>query len=254
VIEAAHAGPVLGATPDARWEIEYAHLKSGQQLVVITDGITEASGPGGRFGEERLHAELAGSGSPSLTVQGLEEALQGFAHGDLDDDAAILTIAPTPIGSGEGKGGHEALVECLFDAFNRRDTSGIVGICHDEMRFFPVTAAKMGRLEPYIGPDGLREYLGDIAGVWEELLITPARIKSDGERMLVRGRVYLRNRELGIRDMPAAWVWETRDDLLVRGEVFADPQEAGQRFAELTATQTPDPHVSPGKFQAVEHG
>ncbi|HEY5054399.1 MAG TPA: GAF domain-containing SpoIIE family protein phosphatase, partial [Solirubrobacterales bacterium] len=130
VSEAAHAGPVLGATPDARWEIEYAHLKPGQQLVVITDGITEASGPSGRFGEERLHAELAGSGSPSLTVQGLEEALQGFAHGDLDDDAAILTIAPTAIGSGEGEGRHEALVERLFDAFNRRDTPGLVGVCH----------------------------------------------------------------------------------------------------------------------------
>jgi len=30
VTEAAHAGPVLGATPDAGWEVEYAHLRPGQ--------------------------------------------------------------------------------------------------------------------------------------------------------------------------------------------------------------------------------
>jgi serine phosphatase RsbU (regulator of sigma subunit)/ketosteroid isomerase-like protein len=254
VIEAAHAGPVLGATPDARWEIEHVHLEPGQQLVVVTDGITEASGPDGRFGEQRLHAELAGAGSPSLTVQGLEEALHAFADGDLDDDAAILTIAPTPIRAGEGVGRHQALVERIFDAFNRRDTAGIVDVCHAEMQFFPVTAAKMGRSAPYIGPDGLREYMGDIAGVWEELLITPARIESEGERMLVRGRVYLRNRALGIRDMPAAWIWDTRDDLLVRGEVFADPPQAAQRFAELVAAEIPDAISPLDKFQALGHG
>jgi ketosteroid isomerase-like protein len=268
VTEVANAGPVLGATPDATWAIEQVPLQPGQQLVVITDGITEASGPSGRFGEQRLRAELSGATGPSLAVQRLEEALGSFADGAFDDDAAILAIAPTtlardgidskPGGSGlsslpreQGAGtrsGPEGLVERLFDGFNRRDTPAIVSACDEQMEFFPVTAAKMGRTKPYVGPDGLHEYLADVAQVWEELLITPARIERRGDRMLVRGRVYLRNRELGIRDMPAAWIWDVRDSRLVRGEVFADPDEAVERFAQMSTDEVPGQIVAPGKF------
>ncbi len=64
VSEAASVGPVLGAFPDASWEIEETVLRPGQQLVVVTDGIIEAAGADGRFGEERLHAELTSISSP----------------------------------------------------------------------------------------------------------------------------------------------------------------------------------------------
>lgn len=141
--------------------------------------------------------------------------------------------------------GHEELVERLFDAFNRRDMLGIAALCHEEMEFFPVTAAKMGRSAPYVGPGGLCEYLEDVSRVWEELLVTPARIERQGDRMLVRGRVYLRSREMGIRDMPAAWIWDVRGGRFVRGEVFADPEQAVQRFAQ-PPTEGPGPHLVPG--------
>jgi Stage II sporulation protein E (SpoIIE)/GAF domain len=95
VTETVAAGPVLGAFGDAMWTIERRVLTPGQQVVIVTDGITEASGPGGRFGEERLHAELAGAPSPVVAVQRLEGALHSFTEGRLDDDAAILALAPT---------------------------------------------------------------------------------------------------------------------------------------------------------------
>jgi len=95
VTEAAGAGPVLGAFADSDWTIERRQLAPGQQVVIVTDGITEATGPGGRFGEERLRAELAGAPSPVLAVQRLEGALHSFTEGRLDDDAAILALAPT---------------------------------------------------------------------------------------------------------------------------------------------------------------
>lgn len=96
VSEAASVGPVLGAFPDASWEIDEVLLDSGQQLVVVTDGITEAAGPGGRFGEQRLHAELVSVSSPALAVQKLEAALHAFTEGRFEDDAAILAVAPAP--------------------------------------------------------------------------------------------------------------------------------------------------------------
>jgi ketosteroid isomerase-like protein len=123
------------------------------------------------------------------------------------------------------------LVERLFDAFNRRDAATIAELCDERMEFFPVTAAAVGRKAPYVGPEGLHQYLGDIARIWEELLILPKQVEGDGNRLLVRGRVYLRSRKLGIRDMPAAWIWELEGGRFVRGEVFADPEQAASSFA-----------------------
>jgi ketosteroid isomerase-like protein len=130
----------------------------------------------------------------------------------------------------------KALVERLYGCFNRRDEAGITAICAEEMEFFPVvTAEAIGREAPYTGPAGLHEYMADVAQVWEELLITPAELELRGSTVLVRGRVYARSRELGIRDMPVAWIWEVRDGLFVRGEVFPDPEQAVMRFAAIPA-------------------
>ena len=49
-----------------------------------------------------------------------------------------------------------------------------------------------------------------MASVWEELLITPSEVEQRESALLVRGRVYLRSRALGIRDMPTAWIWDAR--------------------------------------------
>jgi serine phosphatase RsbU (regulator of sigma subunit) len=94
VTEIAEAGPVLGAFSDARWDLERAAVGPGQQLVAVTDGITEAGGATERFGEARLRAELAGSLSPANSVSKLEGALDLFTAGDLEDDAAALAVTP----------------------------------------------------------------------------------------------------------------------------------------------------------------
>jgi len=131
------------------------------------------------------------------------------------------------------------LVGRLFDGFNRRDAEEIEAICDEEMEFFPVvTAEAVGRDAPYTGPAGLHDYLDDVAKVWEELQITPSEVERRNETLLVRGRVYARSRELGIRDMPVAWIWEVRGDRFVRGEVFPDPEQAVERFC------APDPSLS----------
>jgi len=126
--------------------------------------------------------------------------------------------------------GYEALIGRLFNAFNQRDPEEIVALCSPQMEFLAVTGEEAGREVPYSGSEGLREYLADVERIWEALLITPSTIERRGERLLVCGRVYLRSREYGIRDMPAAWIWHLRDGLFVRGEVFADPARALAHF------------------------
>jgi ketosteroid isomerase-like protein len=138
--------------------------------------------------------------------------------------------------------GCRELVERLFDAFNRRDTEEIVVLCDEEMEFFAVTAEQVGRSDPYVGAEGLRAYLNDVATVWEELLITPKEVEQRGRSLLVRGRVYLRSRALGIRDMPAAWIWDLQGEQFVRGRVFVDPEEAIRAFSrEAEQEPRPDP-------------
>lgn len=96
VIEVAGTDPVLGAFPEAEWTIARCAIEYGEQLVIVTDGILEAQGREGRFGEERLRAELEGATNPALALQRLEGALHSFAEGPLDDDVAMLAIARSP--------------------------------------------------------------------------------------------------------------------------------------------------------------
>jgi serine phosphatase RsbU (regulator of sigma subunit) len=107
VQERSGAGPVLGAFADASWEVEHCSLQPGQQLVIVTDGITEAQGPEGRFGEERLHAELSGAGDPALIMRRLEAVFNSFTEGNHDDDVAILALA---------RHSDEALDHALFES------------------------------------------------------------------------------------------------------------------------------------------
>jgi serine phosphatase RsbU (regulator of sigma subunit)/ketosteroid isomerase-like protein len=230
VSEAAAAAPVLGAFRDVAWGIERIDVQVGQLLVVVTDGVTDAEGERERFGERRLHQQLAGLSSPALAVQKIEGALHEFGAGSNDDDAAILAIAPTaPVEAASLE--DRELVERLFEGFNLRDAEEIIAVCDENMGFFPVgTAEAVGRAAPYIGPEGLHDYLDDVERAWEELVISVGTVERRGSSLLVRGRAYVRSRELGIRDMPMAWIWEVADRRFVRGEVFPDPEQARARL------------------------
>jgi len=232
VTEACRPAPVLGAFPDETWTMEATSVGRDQQLVVVTDGVTDSGGGEGRFGEERLRAVLAGIKGPALAAQQIEGALHEFTGGELDDDAAIIAIAPASADEAPAPEPEVELVERLYAAFNRRDSEEIVALCDQGMEFFPIgTAEQIGREAPYTGPDGLHEYLLDVDSAWDELLINPKVVENHGGSLLVRGRVYARSRQLGIRDMPVAWIWDVENDRFVRGEVFRDPEEAVRRLA-----------------------
>jgi serine phosphatase RsbU (regulator of sigma subunit)/ketosteroid isomerase-like protein len=238
VTEVTSSAPVLGAFTEETWALQSTHVTPGQQLVVVTDGVTEMVGDGERFGEERLFTELEGISSPALATQRIEGALHEFAGGTLDDDAAILAIAPAAAEIELASERERDLVERLFEAFNRRDPEEIVALCDAGMGFFPVgTAAELGRTAPYVGPDGLREYLRDVDRAWDELLISPKVVEKRGGSLLVRGRAYARSRHLGIRDVPVAWIWDLAGERFIRGEVFRDLDGAAARLA--TSPESP---------------
>jgi serine phosphatase RsbU (regulator of sigma subunit)/ketosteroid isomerase-like protein len=236
VVEACRPAPVLGAFSDSEWDLSATTVGRNQQLVVVTDGVTEVQGKEGRFGEDRLRAAVAGISSPAVAAQTIEGALHEFTAGDLDDDAAIVAIAPASADVEPAAEDRWEMVERLYAAFNGRHPEEIVALCDSSMEFFPVgTAEQIGRSSPYVGPEGLTEYMRDVEKAWDELLISPKVVESHGRSLFVRGRVYARSRALGIRDMPVAWIWNVEDGRFVRGEVFRDPEEAVGRL--LTSTE-----------------
>ena len=50
----------------------------------------------GASARSRLRAELAGATDPAGAVQRVEGSLQAFTAGTLDDDVAMLALAPEP--------------------------------------------------------------------------------------------------------------------------------------------------------------
>ena len=101
------AGPVLGAFDDARWEIETLTLGPGDQFLVYTDGVVEARGVSGRFGEDRLSRCMGGVCDPDEAIGRIRRELADFAAGELSDDAAALAVmldepGDSPVAGGAG--------------------------------------------------------------------------------------------------------------------------------------------------------
>jgi len=89
-------GPVLGVFPACVYPQASVELRSGDRLVLFTDGMVEAEDPdGAEFGEDRLFS-LA-SENRALDAAGLRQKLMDtvatFTRGDFQDDATLLVLA-----------------------------------------------------------------------------------------------------------------------------------------------------------------
>jgi PAS domain S-box-containing protein len=84
--------PMLGAYPIEDWSSTEVDLEPGDVLVLFTDGVFDAVGADGRFGEERLAQTLAGATDAGDAVARIDAALSAFAVGDQADDTAVLAV------------------------------------------------------------------------------------------------------------------------------------------------------------------
>jgi serine phosphatase RsbU (regulator of sigma subunit) len=102
-------GVLLGFDPDADWGETTIVVRPGDTLLFYTDGVTDALGPDGRFGEHRLRALLPTcSGDPDRLLGELNDALRAFESGEPQDDTAMLAvqlIGPVQPAGSSGAGG-----------------------------------------------------------------------------------------------------------------------------------------------------
>jgi serine phosphatase RsbU (regulator of sigma subunit) len=86
-------GTLLGALPGPRPSEGVVKLAPGDVLVLYTDGVTEARGPDGQFGEAGLAATLAHAHGSALAVaEAVERAAIEYQGGRPSDDIAVLAV------------------------------------------------------------------------------------------------------------------------------------------------------------------
>jgi ketosteroid isomerase-like protein len=124
------------------------------------------------------------------------------------------------------------LIRQVFRAFARRDVAAVTALTHPKIEFFAPTgqvADEEGsnwERGAYWGHEGVVKYFEHVARVWEELEATPDRFHVVGNRLLVLGRVRLRDKGGVVTDMPAQWLWKLRDGKVVYWCVYTDRDEA----------------------------
>ena len=89
-------GPMVGAWRDGAWRAETIELAPGDVLVLYTDGVTDACGEGGRFGEDRLLETLRGAAGAEGAVDAVRAALRDFERGPQADDTAMVAVQRLP--------------------------------------------------------------------------------------------------------------------------------------------------------------
>jgi PAS domain S-box-containing protein len=112
------------------------------------------------------------------------------------------------------------LVRSAFDSFATRDVAAMLAYCRPDIVLRPfVTRNLAERREPYRGHDGVRDYLADVAKVWDELTLTPLTFRETQDSVIGFGRAAGR---LGDEHVVVSIMWIVRlaDDQIASLEVF----------------------------------
>ena len=90
----APTGPAVGMLPDMAFSVGSARLEPGDGLLAFTDGVTDARGASGLYGEERLLALLRETAAPaSALLDAIESAVLAHAAGrEQADDITLLAV------------------------------------------------------------------------------------------------------------------------------------------------------------------
>ena len=102
------------------------------------------------------------------------------------------------------------VVRGLYDAFERRDLDAMLAAFTDDaLLHFEGTARLAGRTEPYVGHDGVREYLADVERLWDELVLHATDYRAVPGSVIVMGHITGRRQGLDVR-RSSVWTWKVK--------------------------------------------
>jgi GAF domain-containing protein len=90
-------GPMLGFVDDIELESTPVAVEPGDQVILYTDGVLDAIGAGGRFGEARLLETVRSLGDGAAAAHRILGAIDRFRDSEHADDIAILSVARAPV-------------------------------------------------------------------------------------------------------------------------------------------------------------
>jgi len=95
VTELGVPGTPVGLIDEPAFHTVRQQLAAGT-VTLYTDGVTEARGTGGLFGEDRLRTLIGRlPGDPHEITEGIARDALSYQHGNASDDIAIVTFGPT---------------------------------------------------------------------------------------------------------------------------------------------------------------
>ena len=130
-------------------------------------------------------------------------------------------------------------VRAIFSAFEREELAELAELVGPRFEFHAVTARLLGKEGPYIGSQGIGEYLADVSRAWEELQLTQNSFEERGDHVLVIGRVWGRDTQ-SITDSPAGWMWKFDGDEPVECHVYQSSEEAHEHFLRAAGREAED--------------
>jgi serine phosphatase RsbU (regulator of sigma subunit) len=88
------SGLVLGIELGQTYEDVHGTLRTGDAVVLYTDGVIEARHEGELYGQERLDRLLAERSAlaPAELAQAVLDDCRAFARGELADDCAVVVV------------------------------------------------------------------------------------------------------------------------------------------------------------------
>jgi ketosteroid isomerase-like protein len=117
------------------------------------------------------------------------------------------------------------IVRAAFDAWNRGDHDELLRMWGKDAEFYPLRAQLEGRA--YRGPDGLREFIAELAEEWEDVHFDVGEIREAGEKMVGFGRFHARGKASGVDiDVPLGMVGVVRNGSIVYARFLSDPADA----------------------------
>ena len=103
------------------------------------------------------------------------------------------------------------VVKAVYDAFARRDRARLSELLSDDCELhLEGTARLAGRTGPYLGHDGMREYLADVERLWEDLVLHADDFRAVPGSVIVMGHITGRRQGLAVR-RSSVWTWKVKD-------------------------------------------
>ncbi|HEY6638951.1 MAG TPA: nuclear transport factor 2 family protein [Solirubrobacterales bacterium] len=131
---------------------------------------------------------------------------------------------------------YDALLEQLFDSYNRRDADAWVAIWNPDCEWHPFLTARVEGDPGYHGHNGMRAWFEDVDEMFEDILVELDQYREVGDRLLVLGRMTARGRGSGAQvSTEVGWVVEPRGEGFQRGWAYTSHGEAERAAVEAAS-------------------